>query len=598
MKETIKHRITKLREKMQEHGIDAYLILSDDFHASEYVDAFFKCRAYMSGFTGSAGTMVVTKDEAALWTDGRYFLQAGAQLAGTGIKLMKQGEPGVPTVGVYLKEKLPEKGCLGFDGRTVNAAFTEGLKMIMTDLTFVTGYDLVGELWEDRPAFPAGKIWELPSTLTGETREERFARVREAMKNKKADVFLLASLDDIAWLYELRGEDIACNPVFMSYTLVYQDKAVLYAAQSSMSEELVRKLKNENIEVKPYLAVYEDLKDLDNKTLMVSPSTTNVALLDAIGNSGAVIAAENPTTTFKAVKTETEMENERKAHIQDGVAVTKLLYWLAGLEAKGCITEETELSVAEKLLELRKEREGFLDLSFESIVATGEHGAIVHYSPTEASNIKLVNDSFLLMDTGGQYLQGTTDITRTVAIGELSEEMKAHYTAVLRGNLRLAATKFKEGTTGVNLDVLARIPLWEMGLDYNHGTGHGVGYLLNVHEGPHGIRLKERSGGIGTPIIPGMLTSDEPGLYLEGKYGIRLENLMLCTNDKKTEYGEFYQFETITVVPFDKKSIMPEMMTQEEINLLNAYHEKVYEKLSPYMTEKEKNWLAYVTSPL
>ncbi len=591
-----RNRLSALRRLMADKGIDAYLIVSDDDHASEYVGDYFKCREFLSGFDGSAGSLVITQTEAGLWTDGRYFLQAREQLGGTGITLQKMGEPDVPAIPAYLASVLQDGQCLGYDGRTIRAGYAAEIEAALAgkQIRYVQTEDLVGQIWKDRPPFPEHPVWILPDSYVGRSRAEKLAMVRKQMAQAGAERYLLASLDDIAWLYNIRGNDIAYNPVVLSYTIIEQEQAILYGTLSAFSDEVRKQLEADSILLRPYLQVYEDLKILPaESSVMLDPSTSNVALLSCIPEGVKVIRQTNPTTLFKAVKMPEEMENERKAHVQDGVAVTKLIYWLKQMQdsqelKEGKITEQV---VRKKLEALRKEREGYLDQSFAPIIAAGAHGAIVHYEPTEATDIPLVEHSFVLMDTGGQYWQGTTDITRTVSIGTLTDTQKAHYTAVLRGNLNLGAARFKHGCTGMNLDVLARTPLWELGLDYNHGTGHGVGYLLNVHEGPNAIRFKEAGGKAGAVLEEGMITSNEPGLYLEGQYGIRVENLVLCKKAEQTEYGQFMEFETLTMVPHDRAAILPEQMSKRELALLNAYHKTVYETISPYLTEEERKWL-------
>lgn len=412
---------------------------------------------------------------------------------------------------------------------------------------------------------------------------------------------LLTSLDDIAWLYNIRGNDISYNPVALAYTMVYEETAALYINRRAVSEEVKARLEADGVQLRSYLDIYRDVSGLKKGShIWMDETTVNVALREAVPAGVTVINKMNPTTAAKAVKNPVEMEHVRKAHIKDGVAVTKLICWLKkqrGSEAWKA-GQIRELTVCEKLEEFRRQGEGYLEQSFAPISASGAHGAIVHYEPTEETDIPLVDNSFLLLDTGGQYLQGTTDITRTIAIGTLSEEQKKHYTAVLRGNLNLASAHFKYGCTGANFDYLARAPLWELGLDYNHGTGHGVGYLLNVHEGPNAFRLKDSGDGVGVAFEEGMITSDEPGLYLEGEYGIRLENLLLCKKSLKTVYGQFMEFETLTLVPFDREAVLPECMSEKELELLNAYHARVYEAISPYLTAEERDWLAGETKPL
>ena len=594
-----RQRIETLRSLMKESGIHAYLIVSSDFHASEYVGDYFKCRAYMSGFTGSAGTLAVTMEEAALWTDGRYFLQAADQLADTGILLQKMGEPGVPTFTEWIVSRLEPGQTLGYDGRTIEGGLADTLHKALDPqyIRFMETEDLVGRIWTDRPAFPAAPIWTLEEKYTGRSRKDKLDGLRRHMADCRADRMLIAGLDDIAWLFNIRGGDIAFNPVPMAYALIGFDKAGLYVSEEAVTADVRKELAEDGVEIRPYFAVYEDLRELpEYSSLLLDRSSCNVALLAAVPAGVGVIHKSSWTTLQKAVKNPVEAANIRRAHIRDGAAVTKLLYWLDQIQDTGDYKEGriTELDVAARLLQLRRQQDGFLDQSFAPIIAAGSHGAIVHYDPDEDSNIPLVHNSFLLMDTGGQYLQGTTDITRTAVLGTVTDEMKEHYTAVLRGNLDLAGTVFHKGCSGIKLDTLARLPLWEKGLDFNHGTGHGVGYLLNVHEGPHRIAM----AGSSVPFEPGMVTSDEPGLYLAGRYGIRLENLMLCVPAFTTDQGEFYRFETLTMVPFDRRAILADRLSGKEKKLLNAYHAAVFKNISPYLTLEECVWLKEMTAPV
>ena len=594
-----RQRIETLRSLMKESGIHAYLIVSSDFHASEYVGDYFKCRAYMSGFTGSAGTLAVTMEEAALWTDGRYFLQAADQLADTGILLQKMGEPGVPTFTEWIASRLEPGQTLGYDGRTIEGRLADILHKALDPqyIRFMETEDLVGRIWTDRPAFPAAPIWILEEKYTGRSRKDKLDGLRRHMADCRADRMLIAGLDDIAWLFNIRGGDIAFNPVPMAYALIGFDKASLYVSEEAVTADVRKELAEDGVEIRPYFAVYEDLRELpEYSSLLLDRSSCNVALLAAVPAGVGVIHKSSWTTLQKAVKNPVEAANIRRAHIRDGAAVTKLLYWLDQIQDTGEYKEGriTELDVAARLLQLRRQQDGFLDQSFAPIIAAGSHGAIVHYDPDEDSNIPLVHNSFLLMDTGGQYLQGTTDITRTAVLGTVTDEMKEHYTAVLRGNLDLAGAVFHKGCSGIKLDTLARLPLWEMGLDFNHGTGHGVGYLLNVHEGPHRIAM----AGSSVPFEPGMVTSTEPGLYLAGRYGIRLENLMLCVPAFTTDQGEFYRFETLTMVPFDRRAILADRLSGKEKKLLNAYHAAVFKNISPYLTLEECVWLKEMTAPV
>ena len=593
MQENIyRSRVEALRKLMKNRGIDAYLVLTDDFHASEYVGDYFKCRAYLSGFTGSAGTLVITADEAGLWTDGRYFLQAAEQLQGSGITLHKMGvDAAIPA---YLKTVLKSGDCVGYDGRTVRVGYAKVLQNALRGLSIRLdeATDLVSELWNDRPPFPASPIWELPAVYTGKSRREKLTDIRRTMADAGADYHLLASLDDIAWLFNLRGSDVLYNPVFMAHALLTPNKTILYVALGAVKDDLAAALQADGITLRPYLQIYEDLAALPHGSrVLLDEDTVNVALRHALPAEVRTVVRTNPTTLLKAQKTKAEQKNMRLAHIYDGVALTKLLYWLRTQPLS-----ITELDIADKLETLRAACPDYLGQSFAPIIAAGSHGAIIHYEPTRESSISLVDNSFLLMDTGAQYWHGTTDVTRTVAIGTVSEEQKAHYTAVLRGHLALAAAHFKYGCTGVNLDYLARSPLWALGLDYNHGTGHGVGYLLNVHEGPQGIRQRDKNGG--AVLEEGMILSDEPGVYLEDRYGIRLENLLLCRKAEKTDYGQFMAFDILTMVPFDRSAIDPAQMSEQELQLLNSYHAKVYDTIAPYLTEEERTWLHQATAPI
>lgn len=596
----MRQELTDLREQMRAEAIDFYLVVSDDFHASEYVGDFFKCREFLSGFDGSAGTMVITLDMAGLWTDGRYFIQAAEQLRDTGIELFKSGEKDVPTVAEFLLREMRDRQCLGFDGRTVNADYVKSLQASFSEenkqIEMKTQLDLVDRIWQDRPPMSTEPIWLLDTDYAGESREYKIGCVRQIIEKNQADFLLLSSLDDIAWLFNMRGNDIAYNPVAMAYAMVGIDGIVIYIEESALGPNAHRIFEGLGIKVRPYHVIYEDVAHVpDQSTVMLDEHVVNYALRQALSERAYVLPMENPTSQMKAVKNQVEMHNERIAHVRDGIAVTRLIYWL---KSQNNPCEITELMICEKLESLRQQGKHYKGQSFAPIAATGAHGAIVHYEPTPETDKPLVDNNFLLLDTGGQYLEGTTDITRTLAIGRLTAQQKLHYTAVLRGNLNLAAAKFKYGCTGVNFDYLARAPLWELGLDYNHGTGHGVGYLLNVHEGPNAFRWKERDGSAGTVFEEGMITSDEPGIYLEGRYGIRLENLLLCKDAYTTEYGRFMEFETLTLVPFDRDAIDTAQMNSRDIALLNAYHRRVYEAISPYLEEQEVQWLHHETAPL
>lgn len=592
---TIKQKLNALRILMKEKKIDAYLVPTDDFHGSEYVGDYFKCRKYITGFTGSAGTAIITQDMAGLWTDGRYFIQAADQLRDTTIELFKSGEPGVPTVHQFLNDKLEEGMCLGFDGRTVSAREAEELQELLQEkhITFSVNDDLIGEIWEDRPVLSCEPVMELDVRWTGKSRADKIAEIREQMKAKEADTFILTSLDDIAWLLNIRGNDIHCCPVVLSYLVMMENELRLYANAAAFSEEIRSNLEADGVKIYPYDDVYSYVQTISSdKKVLLSRANVNSRLVSNIPSEVTILDEPNLTLLPKAVKNKTEMENERIAHIKDGIAVTKFIHWLKKNVTRTTITE---LSAAEKLYQFRSEQEHFLGESFDPIIAYGTHAAIVHYSATEATDIPLEARGMVLADTGGHYLEGTTDITRTIVLGPVTAKEKKFFTAVLRGNLNLAAAKFKYGCTGLNLDYLARGPLWELGEDYNHGTGHGVGYLLNVHEGPNSFRWKNLPGNPAPVLEEGMITSDEPGYYLENEFGIRHENLVLCKKAEKTSFGQFMCFEPLTMVPFDLEGINPEEMTERERKLLNDYHQKVYTTISPYLDEEEKEWLKQAT---
>ena len=591
---TVNERITALRERMKEKKIDAYLVPTDDFHASEYVGEYFKCRKYITGFTGSAGTAVIMQDMAGLWTDGRYFIQAAAQLEGTGVDLFKMGEPGVPTIHQFLEEKLGEGMCLGFDGRTISAKEAAELSEALgkKGASLSVDYDLVGEVWEDRPALSCEPVMELDVKWAGESRADKCAKIRKAMEEKGADAFVLTSLDDIAWLLNIRGGDVHCCPVVLSYLVMTQKEIKLFANEKAFPAEVLDALAKDGVTLLPYDSIYGYVKTFakDMKVLLCKQKA-NSRLVSNIPSEVAILDEENLTLLPKAIKNPVEVENERIAHIRDGVALTKFIYWLKKNVGK---IPMTELSAEEKLYSFRAQQENFIDNSFDPIISYGVHAAINHYSATPETDIPIEPRSFLLADTGGNYYEGTTDTTRTIVMGPVTDEQKKFFTAVLRGMLNLGNAKFRYGCTGVNLDYLARGPLWELGQDFNHGTGHGVGYLLNVHEGPNSFRWKVVPGN-NAVLEEGMITSDEPGYYVEDGYGIRHENMIVCKKAEKTQFGQFMCFEFLTMVPFDLDAVVPEQMTAHERELLNNYHAQVYEKISPYLDEDEKAWLKEAT---
>lgn len=594
----IPEKLSTLRAQMQMHHMDAYIVPTDDFHGSEYVGDHFKARAYLTGFTGSAGTLVVSEKEAALWTDGRYFLQAERQLFGSGIRLMRSGEQGVPKIEEYVAKEFPARAVVGFDGRTVSSRFVRRLaeKTREKEMTFDGAHDLVGAIWEDRPPLPKEPVWELPAESAGLSREEKLERLRDKMREKKADVCLLTALDEIAWLLNLRGNDIAYTPVFLAYLLVEAERATLCVCGEILSEEIREALARAGVGLAGYDEIEALLRALPaGRTLLLDEKQVNYRLAGCVPEHVRRVDGQSPVALMKAVKTERERTNARRAHIKDGVALTRFLFWL---KQRVGAEEITERSAAKKLYALRKEQEGFLGESFSPIVAYGPHGAVVHYEATEETDARLEARGLCLLDTGGHYLEGTTDVTRTVAFGALTKEEMQAYTTVLLGHLSLAAAHFPKGVSGQNLDVLARMPLWEQHMDYNHGTGHGVGHVLNVHEGPQRLHWRFSEDEKPVAFQEGMIVSDEPGLYLAGKFGVRLENLLLCRKDEKTEHGEFLCFETLTMAPFDKEAIDVSLMSGRELALLNAYHGQVYRALAPYLTGEEAAWLAEATAPL
>ena len=591
----IQERLQKLRALMQERSIDAYMIPTSDFHESEYVGKHFKCREFMTGFTGSAGTAVITKDDAALWTDGRYFVQAAAQLEGSTVVLQKMGQEGTPSIKEYLLEKIPQGGTLAFDGRVVNTAEGEELEdaLGVKDIAIACQEDLVGEIWEDRPVLPAEPVWVLDVKYAGKDAEDKIGDLRKKMEDCGATVHILTTLDDIVWLLNIRGNDVDCNPVVLSYLMATRESLYLYINEAVLDSSVTGYLKEKGVTIRPYDAIYSDVAKLHGETVMLEKSRTNFALTQLLDGTNEIINIQNPTALMKAIKNPVEIENIRKAHIKDGVAMTKFIYWLKKNIGK---IPMDEISVADYLNSLRRGQEGNLGLSFPTISAYGANAAMCHYSATEESNAKMEARGFYLVDSGGQYYEGTTDITRTIALGELTDGEREHFTLTLISMLRLGNVRFLYGCRGLNLDYVAREPFWSRGLNFDHGTGHGVGYLLNVHERPNGIRWKmvpERQDNC--VLEAGMVTSDEPGIYIEGSHGIRTENLMVCVKDEKNEYGQFMKFEFLTYVPIDLDAIDKSLMRPEDIEHLNQYHKVVYEKISPYLEEEEREWLKEAT---
>lgn len=581
---------------MAQDSIDAYIIPTSDFHESEYVGLYFKAREYVSGFTGSAGMVVVTMTEAGLWTDGRYFIQAARELSDTRITLYKSGEEGVPTVTEFLKDKLPEGGILGFDGRTLNTNFGNDLVTNLSYKNISVKYDkdLVDSIWTTRPSLPKEPAFSLDIKYAGMSSADKLIKVREAMGKKEATTHIITTLDDIAWLFNMRGNDVAYNPVVLSYAVITLDKAYLFVDKDKLNATLLDQFKQDNVDIKDYNDIYEFVKTLaSNEVVLLDKKKVNYAICENLNKDIKVINTQNPTVLMKAMKNAVEIENLRKSHIKDGVAFTKFMYWLKTNIGKMHIDE---ITASDYLENCRKAQDGFIELSFNTICAYKANAAMMHYSANENSNAVLKPEGLLLVDSGGQYYEGTTDITRTMALGEVNQEQKFHFTTVLRSMLNLSHAKFLYGCIGQNLDILARGPLWDLDIDYKCGTGHGVGYLLNVHEAPNGFRWRkvpERDDGC--VLEEGMVTTNEPGVYIEGSHGIRIENELVCQKGTKNEYGQFMNFETITFAPIDLDAIDSSYLSPIDKARLNSYHKEVYDKISPYLTKEEQEWLQVYT---
>jgi Xaa-Pro aminopeptidase len=587
----IKERIEKLRSLMAERNMDAYMIPTSDFHESEYVGSYFKCREFMTGFTGSAGTAVITKNEAGLWTDGRYFVQAAKQLEGSGIVLRKMGYPGVPTIEEYLDQVLPEGGCLGFDGRVVNGQNGQELEDLLGEknITLSNEEDLVNLIWEERPSLSTEPAWILKESYAGLASSEKIKELRSKMKKEKATAHVLTTLDDIAWLLNIRGNDIECTPVVLAYALITLDEFSLFINDQVLNDEVKAYLNELGVSICPYDSIYEAVGQLKDQKILLETGKVNYSIVKGIGDSNKIIDKMNPTVLSKALKNPVEVENMKKAHVKDGVALVKFIYWLKHNVGKERITE---VSAQNYLDELRSKQEGNLGLSFDTISAYGANAAMCHYKAVPENDTVIEPRGLYLVDSGGQYYEGTTDVTRTIAVGPLTNTEREHFTLTVMSMLRLGAVKFLYGCRGLTLDYVAREPFWSRGINYDHGTGHGVGYLLNVHERPNGIRWRMVPERQDNAILEeGMVTSDEPGVYIEGSHGVRTENLIVCKKAEENEYGQFMEFEFLTMAPIDLEALDTSIMTEEDVKLLNNYHKEVYEKLSPYLSNEEALWL-------
>ena len=593
MKQSIKERIHALRMAFRPNNIKAFIIPSTDPHLSEYVAPYWMSREWISGFTGSAGTVVVLMNEAGLWTDSRYFLQAAKELEGSGITLYKEMLPETPSITKYLSQKLKPGESVSIDGKMFSVQQVEQMKEELA--AYSLQVDLFGDplkrIWKDRPSIPNSPAFVYDIEYAGKSCEEKVAAIRAELTKKGAYALFLSALDEIAWTLNLRGNDVHCNPVVVSYLLITQDDVIYFISPEKVTKEVNEYLKEQHVKLKNYDEVETYLNTFTGRNILIDPKKTNFAIYSAINPKCNIIRGESPVALLKAIRNEQEIAGIHAAMQRDGVALVKFLKWLEEAVPSG---KETELSVDRKLHEFRAAQPLYMGESFDTIAGYKEHGAIVHYSATPESDVPLQPKGFLLLDSGAQYLDGTTDITRTIALGELTEEEKTDYTLILKGHIALAMAKFPVGTRGAQLDVLARMPIWKYGMNFLHGTGHGVGHFLSVHEGPQSIRMNEN------PVVlqPGMVTSNEPGVYKAGSHGIRTENLTLVCKDKEGMFGDYLKFETITLCPICKKGIVKEMLTNEEIEWLNNYHQIVYEKLSPNLNEEEKVWLQEATASI
>ena len=597
---SVNERIETLRDLMKEKNIDVYYIPNEDDHLSEeYTADYFKCKSYISGFSGESGCVIVTKDFAGLWTDGRYFTQAENELKGTCVTLMRLGQEGVLNPIPFLLKNTPNKGVLGFDGNVVssNDAMYLSKELAKKEASIHTSDDLAGLVWGgERPSMPQEKLYILPKKYVGEDITERIQIVRDAMKEKKADVLVLTQLEDPCWMLNIRGNDIESTPVSYAFALVTNRKVNYYVDKDKVTDEVKKYFDKAGVTVKAYKAIEKDLASFKNKTIWVNLRYFNTSLYSHLDTSNKILNEKSPIVYFRAIKTKVEIRNLIHAHVKDGVAMVKFLYWLKENINK---IPMTEMSAEEKLLGFRSEQEGFIEPSFHTISAYKGNAAMMHYTAGPNSNAKLKPEGFLLVDSGGTYYDGTTDITRTIALGKLTDTDKMYYTKVLKANLQLARAKFLHGTTGNNLDILARGVLWDMDIDYQCGTGHGVGHVLAVHEGPHGIRWGLPTAARPSAVLEeGMIVTDEPGVYLPHKLGIRIENELLVKKGKKNFYGQFLYFDNVTVCPYDRDAIDPKYLDDRDLEDINTYHAYVYKTLSPFLKGKEKAWLKSVTKEI
>ena len=596
MKTNIPERIAALREAMKQHKIDAYIIPTSDPHMSEYPADCWKYREWISGFTGSAGTVIITADKAGLWTDSRYFLQASTQLEGTGIELFKMMLPETPTIPEFLTHELKDGQTVGLNGETYSLADARSLEKALAEkeIKLNTNASLIDPIWKERPAIPEAPMFEMPIELSGKSTEDKLLDINKMLHKAGADCTILSALDEVAWTFNIRGTDVAYNPVVISYAFVSEKESVLFVNPKKIPAEIAEHLKKEGVTLADYGMLATFLSRLPERTrVFIDSKRTNVAIYNALPKSSILIEGTSPANHLKSIKNETEIKGFRNAVLKDGIAMTKFYFWLEKMLKAG--EKVTELSAAAKLTALRSEQPQYVMDSFASISSYGPHGAVVHYSPTPETDTELKTDSLYLLDSGAQYLDGTTDITRTIALcDEPSEQMKKDFTRALKGTIGIAKCKFPAGIRGCLIDAFARKALWDAGINYLHGTCHGIGHCLNVHEGPQSIRMEEN------PVIlePGMVMSDEPAMYRPGEYGIRTENMILIREDSETEFGKFLGFETLTLCYIDTKLVIPSMLSVREHAWLNKYHQMVYDLVSPHLTEEEKAWLKEKTAEI
>lgn len=595
MKTNISERITALREAMKQQNVDAYIIPSSDPHLSEYPADRWKSREWISGFTGSAGTVVVTASKAGLWTDSRYFLQAADQLQGTGVDLYKMALPEAPSITDFLLQELEAGQTVGLDGQTYSASDADILmsKLRRKEIKLDASADLIDKIWKDRPQVPSNQIFEMPEELSGMSVHDKLDLINNKLRGLGADCLILAALDEIAWTFNIRGTDVSYNPVAVCYGFVSEEESVLFIKPEKLTAEIAEHLRKEGVTIAEYSMIQRYLSRLPEQShVFVDMNKTNLSLYDAIPKGCKIVEGISPANHMKSIKNETEIKGFKNAVVKDGVALTKFYMWLEKSLAGG--EKVTELSAAEKLTALRAEQSQYIMDSFETICGYAEHGAVVHYAATPETDATLKREGLLLIDSGAQYLDGTTDITRTIALGDTTEQMKKDYTRVLKGTISLAKSKFPVGTRGSQIDILARKALWDAGINFLHGTGHGIGHCLNVHEGPQSIRMEENP----VTLKPGMLISDEPAMYRAGEYGIRIENMILVREDSETEFGKFLGFDTLTLCYIDTSLIIVPMLSAREHAWLNKYHQMVYEKLSPFLNEEENAWLKEKTAEI